>query len=313
MKNLMVIICSFLLALVIGGCSNQSSEESQTIKSDQGSHASDNGQDMAVESESKAALNGDSTKQTEPETKSQVTNTSNRMVIYTANLSIQVNSYNETISFIQQELQSKDGYIVNTNSYSVENESLEGTITVRIPQENFQSFLKTVESKSTKVIDQSINGQDVTEEYVDLESRLKSKQVVEKRLLEFMEKAEKTEDLLKISNDLATVQEEIEQLKGRMNYLDNQVNLATITIQIKENRVNVPDLQNNELNTWNETKKQFMETLNFVIRTLSTVFVFIVGSLPVLIVLGGIFFVIWVFLRRKRRHQEQPPENTEKN
>lgn len=308
----MVIICSLLLTLVIGGCSNQSKEESQTIQSDQASRESDAGQEMAIESESKAELTTESAEQTEPETKSQVMNTSDRMVIYTANLSIQVSGYKETIALIQQELIDNDGYIVNTNSYSVENESLEGTITVRIPQENFQSFLKTVESNSTKVIDESINGQDVTEEYVDLESRLTSKLVVEKRLLEFMEKAEKTEDLLKISNDLATVQEEIEQLRGRMNYLDNQVNLATITIHIKENKVNVPDFQNNDLNTLDETKKQFMESLNFVIRVLSAVFVYIVGSLPVLIVLGGFCFVIWYSLRRKRRQQEQPPENTEK-
>ncbi|MCM3441281.1 DUF4349 domain-containing protein [Metabacillus halosaccharovorans] len=310
MKSWIVIICSFLLAIVIGGCSNDSSEESQA---DKASYTSENDevQEMEVETENKAELSTDNTEQTDAETKSQVTNMSDRMVIYTANLSIQVNSYTEAISSIQQELQTNNGYIVSTNSYSVEDELMEGTITVRIPQENFQEFLKTVESESTKVIDESINGQDVTEEYVDLESRLKSKQVVEKRLLEFMEKAEKTEDLLKISNDLAAVQEEIEQLKGRMNYLDNQVSLATITIHIQESKVNVPDLENNDLNTWNETKKQFMETLNFVIRAISSVIVFIVGSIPVLIVLGGILIVIWFILKRKRRQQEEPPENTE--
>ncbi|WP_078434494.1 DUF4349 domain-containing protein [Metabacillus halosaccharovorans] len=310
MKSWMFIICSFLLAMVIGGCSNTSSEDSQAGQANYASEG-DAVEEKTVETENKAELTSDPAEQKETETNSQVTNMSDRMVIYTANLSIQVNSYTEAISSIQQELQTNNGYIVSTNSYSVEDELMEGTITVRIPQEKFQEFLKTVESESTKVIDESINGQDVTEEYVDLESRLKSKQVVEKRLLEFMEKAEKTEDLLKISNDLAAVQEEIEQIKGRMNYLDNQVSLATITIHIQESKVNVPDLENNDLNTWNETKKQFMETLNFVIRAISSVIVFIVGSIPVLIVLGGILIVIWFILKRKRRQQEEPPENTE--
>ncbi|MCV9887477.1 DUF4349 domain-containing protein [Metabacillus halosaccharovorans] len=310
MKRWMFIICSFLLAMVIGGCSNISSEDSQAGQANYASE-SDAVEEKTVETENKAELTSDPAEQKETETNSQVTNMSDRMVIYTANLSIQVNSYTEAISSIQQELQTNNGYMVSTNSYSVEDESMEGTITVRIPQENFQEFLKTVENESIKVIDESINGQDVTEEYVDLESRLKSKQVVEKRLLEFMEKAEKTEDLLKISNDLAAVQEEIEQIKGRMNYLDNQVSLATITIHIQESKVNVPDLENNDLNTWNETKKQFMETLNFVIRAISSVIVFIVGSIPVLIVLGGILIVIWFILKRKRRQQEAPPENTE--
>lgn len=311
MKRWMVIVCSFLLAIIIGGCSSHSSEESQA---DQSNSAPQNhtGPEIAAELENKAEVSSDRGETVSSETKTtQVTSTKDRMVIYTANLSIQVKSYDETLAFIQKELRTLDGYIVNSNSYSVEDNSTEGTITVRVPQEHFQAFLKTVENGSTKVIDESINGQDVTEEYVDLDSRLKSKQVVEKRLLEFMETAEKTEDLLKISTDLAKVQEEIEQLKGRMNYLDNQVNLATITIFINESKVNVPDLENNELNTWKETKKQFMETLNFVLRAISSFVVFFIGSLPVLFILGGILFVIWFILKRKRKQQKQPPKNTE--
>ncbi|HZH61286.1 MAG TPA: DUF4349 domain-containing protein [Metabacillus sp.] len=310
MKRWMVIVCSFLLAVIIGGCSSHSSEESQA---DQSNPATQNhtAPEIAAELENKEEVSTDSAETVGSETKTQVASPKDRMVIYTANLSIQVNSYDKTLTFIQKELLTFDGYIVNSNSYSVEDDSTEGTITVRVPQEHFQAFLKTVESGSTKVIDESINGQDVTEEYVDLESRLKSKQVVEKRLLEFMEKAEKTEDLLKISTDLATVQEEIEQLKGRMNYLDNQVNLATISIFIKESKVNVPDLENNELNTWTETKKQFMETLNFVLRAISSFIVFFIGSLPVLFILGGILIIIWFILKRKRKKQEIPPNNTE--
>lgn len=310
MKRWMVVICTFLLAIVIGGCSSHSSEENQADQSN-GATQDHAAPEIAAGLENKEEISTDGAETVDSETETQVASTKDRMVIYTANLSIQVNSYDESLAFIQKELQTLDGYIVNSNSYSVEDDSTEGTITVRVPQEHFQAFLKTVESRSTKVIDESINGQDVTEEYVDLESRLKSKQVVEKRLLEFMEKAEKTEDLLKISTDLATVQEEIEQLKGRMKYLDNQVNLATISIFIKESKVNVPDLENNELNTWTETKKQFMETLNFVLRAISSFIVFFIGSLPVLLILGGILIVIWLILKRKRKKQEKPPKNIE--
>ncbi|NBJ71147.1 MULTISPECIES: DUF4349 domain-containing protein [Clostridia] len=74
---------------------------------------------------------------------------------------------------------------------------------------------------------------------MDLESWLHSKKVVEKRLLAFIEQAAKTEDLLNISADLAKVQEEIEQITGRMNYLQNKADLATVHIEVRENDVSL--------------------------------------------------------------------------
>jgi hypothetical protein len=233
--------------------------------------------------------------------------TEDRMVIYSANLTIRVVSFKDTLKLVKQHLTSANGYIVESNSYSNgDGESLEGMITVRIPQGTFDSFLQSVEKESTKIVDRSITGQDVTEEFVDLESRLKSKQVVEKRLLDFMEKAEKTEDLLKISTDLATVQGEIEQIKGRMNYLNNKIDMATVTIHVIEDKVNVPQLENNELNTWEKTKQQFMNSVNFLLKICSALFVFIVGSLPVIIVLGVLLF-LFLIIRRIRR--KKPPTN----
>src|SRR5690625_6804027 len=95
-------------------------------------------------------------------------------------------------------------------------------MTVRIPEKHFQTFLTDTEEEAAEVLSRNVSGQDVTEQYVDLESRLKSKHAVEERLLAFMEDAKKTEDLLKISKDLATVQEDIEVIVGKMKYLENQ-------------------------------------------------------------------------------------------
>ncbi len=120
-----------------------------------------------------------------------------------------------------------------------------------------------------KVHQRNVSGSDVSEEYVDLESRLKSKRTVESRLLEFMQKATTTEDLLKISSDLARVQEEIEQITGRIKYLDNQVDYSTIIITINENNINVPELTNKDLNTWEKIKKQFMTSINLLLAGLS--------------------------------------------
>lgn len=283
-----------LFVIVMGGCSNVSEESKSSLgkvtEEDRGEGFLNENQ--AVKSEQSASTAEDNSK----------TISELRKVIYNADLAVQVKNYETTVKEIQAEVEKKKGYIVDSNTYrDGEEGALEGSVTVRIPENAFHSFIETVEKGSMKVMNRSISGQDVTEEFVDLESRLKSKQVVEKRLLDFMGKAEKTEDLLKISTDLANVQEEIEQLKGRMNYLQNQVDLATITIQIVEQSVSVPHLQNEGLNTWDKTKKQFMDSVNFILAAGSGLIVFFLGNIPVFLVVGLVIALIVIFIRKKKR------------
>lgn len=229
-----------------------------------------------------------------------------RKVIYTANLEIEVKSYQETTNTIQTQVEKLQGYIVESTMFEdPENASKHGQITVRIPVEKFSEFIKFVEAGSSKVLESSTSGQDVTEEYVDLDSRLQSKRVVEKRLLAFMEEAEKTEDLLKISNDLAKVQEEIEEITGRMKYLQNKSDLATVSIYMRENNVTLTGTGKDNLNTWEQTKKQFMKSINFIIHTFSSIFVFLIGNLPVLLSVGVIGLILFFIGRKKWKKRKK--------
>ncbi|MGP4066049.1 DUF4349 domain-containing protein [Oceanobacillus sp. M65] len=224
-----------------------------------------------------------------------------RKIIYTANLRLEVKEYQQAVDEIESQVADFNGYIVDSSTYgSSEESSTSGHITARIPQERFREFIQLVEEGAGKLLESNVSGQDVTEEYVDLESRLKSKRVVEERLLSFMEKAEKTEDLLTISSDLAKVQEEIEQVTGRMNYLRNKADLATVQIDIEENNVNITGMSEDDLNTWERTKQQFLKSINTILAVLSGLFVFIAGNLPILIPLGVIALVVWLVVKRKR-------------
>lgn len=149
------------------------------------------------------------------------------------------------------------------------------------------------------MLDSNISGEDVTEEYVDLESRLKSKRVVEERLLAFMEEAEKTEDLLKISNDLAKVQEEIDQIVGRMKYLENKSDLATVTIHIEERNVSLTGEE--DLNTWERTAEQFKKSLNFLMSFFSGLVVYVVGGFPIIAIMALIGLIIYYIIRKQRK------------
>ena len=239
----------------------------------------------------------------EPEEAKQTGN--DRKLIYEAFLNIEVKNLNQTIHHIEQKVSENNGYIIESNKYGASNEETgpSAHLVVRVPQEKFDSFINIIEEGSNRVLERSVTGQDVTEEYVDLESRLKSKRVVEERLLTFMEQAEKTEDLLKISNDLAKVQGEIEEILGRKNFLQNKIDLATINVHIQENNVTLTSMNDGELNTLEKTKEQFKKSINFLIVALSNLVIFFVGNIPIFLLLGIVGVLIWIIIKRKAKKE----------
>ncbi|MFD1361832.1 DUF4349 domain-containing protein [Lentibacillus salinarum] len=300
------------IGLLLTACSNESEEhDSMTDQADMDIEESETESTTLNATDDASMDKNVPTDQEQPESNEEnaaqqadETNQDDRKVIYTANLRIEVKDYQKTVDAIQADASDSGGYIVESNMHEGNEEGLTtGRVTVRVPQDQFQAFIQMVEDGSSNVLESSTSGQDVTEEYVDLESRLDSKQVVEERLLSFMEQADETEDLLKISDDLADVQQEIEEITGRMHYLDNKVDLATVTIRIEENNVSLSG--EDDLNTWDKTKGQFMKSINFLLSVFSGLFVFMIGGLPVLIILaiigGGAF---WMIRKRKKRHQE---------
>lgn len=300
MKNYRVITHVFLLILfLLTACSNENSEQKSAISEGSSENEiatldSSNVKEEQLAQTSNENKDSDITKNAEDD----------RMVIYNANLSLQVKDYHQVEATIQSKATELGGYVVGSSIYDSGTEYINGSITVKIPQSHFQSYIKEVEKHSIKIKEKNVTGNDITEEYVDLESRLKAKEAVEKRLLTLMDQAEKTEDLLKISNDLATVQEEKEQILGRMNYLQNNVDYSTVTIQLEEELVKVDAIKNKEsLNTWQKAKSQFVTTINGIISFLSGVAVFTIGLSPIIIPIL-IVLIIWIFYRKKRKPQE---------
>ncbi|WP_211202274.1 DUF4349 domain-containing protein [Salicibibacter cibarius] len=223
---------------------------------------------------------------------------SDQMIIYNGDIAIEVDEFNEAQRQIEEHVEHMDGYVVESTVHDHDNENQSGTFSVRIPQENFTPFLDELEAMGTEVLERSTYGDDVTEEYVDLESRLQSQETVEERLLTFMEEAENTEDLLDISDDLATTQEEIEQIEGRMNYLENNVAYSTVNIDMQEMAAST--LQDRQsLNTWGQATSLFTDTINVLVSFFSGLVVVMIGLSPVLVPLLIIAAAVVFFLKKK--------------
>lgn len=301
MKKLNRLFTIFFIFLVIfiTGCSAGSEEKSADMAD------SNNAKMNSAESsggEQADLYNGENDKSQQAANSAKIIKVQNQMVIYQADLQLRVKKFDQTVRLLEEKVIKYGGYISESNVSKEGSEQVSGNMMIRIPQKHFQAFLHDAEGQAAEVLQRSITGQDVTEEYVDLESRLKSKRVVEERLTTFMKSAVKTEDLLKISADLGAVQEEIETIEGKMKYLKNQTSLSTINITLYEKTVVVPSLDKDKLNTWEKTKKQFMKSINMLLVGLSGLVVFIVGNLPVLAIIFIIgFFLLFYFKKRKSK------------
>ena len=295
-KAIYIFLISTLL-IVLAACS--SGDEKAEMSSEESKQSSnDVSGDMDGEAESEAATEESSETKTEAPVVA-----SDRMIIHQASLSVNVKELDKAQSNIEKKVDQYGGYIVESNVYQEDDQTSSGRMIVRIPEKNFEKFLLEAEGVAAEVLERNVTGQDVTEQYVDLESRVKSKRAVEERLLDFMSKAQKTEDLLKISADLSEVQEEIEVMVGKMKYLENQTSFSTIELSMYENRVVVPEIESKELNTWEKTKKQLATSTNSLLSAGSALIVFFVGNLPVLLLLGAIGFIVFWIIKRRLRHE----------
>ncbi|MCK1994229.1 DUF4349 domain-containing protein [Peribacillus muralis] len=287
--NCKKMMCIFSIFLLLAACSSNENEDSVSQSEDE-------------KASGKMDVSFTSIKKPEEKVTEKEENTDERRVIHQAQLEMKVKNLEKVQLKIEEKAEEYGGYVIESNVYRENEERTEGTITVRVPEERFQDFLAFSESEASKVVGRNVTGQDVTEQYVDLKARLKSKRTVEERLLAFMQEAKKTEDLLRISSDLAAVQEEIEQLTGQMKYLDNQTSYSTITITMTQDMIIVPGIDNEELNTWERTKKQLATSANSLLKAGSGIIVFIIGNLPILIILGiAGLLVHWVMRRRREK------------
>jgi hypothetical protein len=154
-----------------------------------------------------------------------------RLVIKTAEISLQVESVSEAESAVRAKVQALGGYVVKAENSGAD-ASLNARITFRVPAARFDEALVGMQGLAKKVLSRTVSGDDVTEEFVDLQSRLRNLEATRDRLLTFLDKATKVEEALQVNTSLSQIQGEIEQVKGRTEYLKQSAALSTITVAL---------------------------------------------------------------------------------
>lgn len=238
-----------------------------------------------------------------------------RKVIYRANMVMKVEKFETAEEQLTNLIHMTPGaYILQFNDSRNPDEK-GASYVVKVPSNGFNTFLDGLKKIKTLYQERDLQGNDVTEEYVDLGARLKAKQVVEERLLGFMDKATRTDDLVKFSNELARVQEEIEQIKGRMRYLDQNVAFSTVSIRLYQSEhaeANVAE-EETEDKTFGDRIYDALSGSADVLRQFGEGLLIVIAALlPVLIVLTVIGIPAYVVMRRRHAARRASAETRRK-
>jgi len=193
---------------------------------------------MASGERGKVQYSGDHSGVTYSSITNESANTMERMVVRTGGMEMVVQDITSAIDEISRIAGDSGGYVVDSQKWK-EGERIFGSISIRVPAGRYNGTILALRALAMEIINESTSSQDVTEEYTDLNSKVKNLEATEAQLLKIMEKAEKTEDILSIQRELTTVRGDIEQVKGRMQYLERTAAMSLINIKLSGAMINL--------------------------------------------------------------------------
>lgn len=243
------------------------------------------------------------------------TGQTNNKVIKNGYLNIETLAFEETIKEVLNYTYQYDGFVENMSKNSYNNRK-SSNFTIRIPNKNFDNVMNISMSSGT-VLESNISTQDVTSIYIDNENRLNSLQVRHDRLLDFLTKSDDLDKLFKIEKELASVNYEIESIKGTLNHYDNLVNYSTITVNVLEVKNVSPSAE--EKSFVQNLKYQAKEALLFArtvleMMIIQLMYLIVILALVILptVAVGSLLLVLAVKLIRKIKKLIAKKDKTKK-
>jgi len=227
---------------------------------------------------------------------------SKRKIILSHDLTLEVTSLSSTVEAITKLAESSGGYVFSSSRSSKDRKSFSGEIGVRIPSGKSSAVLSSIRALG-RVEQESSTADDITDEYVDLEARLKNAQASEERLKQMYQRAGDIEDVLEVEKELTRVRGDIEAFMAKKRNWDVLTEMVTIKISLCE-----PSTLPSSHRFWGPVGSAFGEALEGVSASLHAVIVIFGFLLPWLVILSPfVYFVV----RRKRRMKSGKSEESE--
>lgn len=220
--------------------------------------------------------------------KNQVNENVERKLIKNGSVVFETNDLEKTKSQVSSLVDSYKGYISSDTKNEYDNK-VNYYLNIRIPAQYFDAILSGISSQVSKFDTKEIRISDVTEEFLDVESRLKNKKELEKRYLAILQQAKTVKDILEVERELGTLREEIEATEGRLLYLTNQVSYATLSVSFYK-KVSTESSFSNEIA--NSFKAGFKKLQSF--------FIFIISFWPFIILFSIVYLSIKMWRNSKK-------------
>ncbi|MBA3601308.1 MAG: DUF4349 domain-containing protein [Acidobacteria bacterium] len=226
-----------------------------------------------------------------------------RKIIRNADLQLEANAPEEAQQKITQIAESKGGFVVESTQSSSDAKATTRdtvTMTVRVPSAKFDEALSEIRQTASRVIVESVKGQDVTEEFIDIEARLKTQKALEAQFLEIMKRSNSVEDALNVQTEIARVRGEIEKIEGRKRFLESQASLSTVKIKLQSPTA----FSANSTGFFYQLKEAFgsgfAAALNFILILVKI----LIALLPFLILIVLPIYLLIRYILRKNRKQK---------
>lgn len=161
-----------------------------------------------------------------------------RMIVRTSNMTLVVSDIATALDKITKLAQDSQGCVVSSNKWK-DNQSLLGTITIRVPAGQFDNAMSTLRGMADEVTSENTSAQDVTEEYTDLNASLTNLEATQAQLLQIMTKAVTVPDILAVQQQLTNIDGQIDSIKGRMQYLEQTSATSLINVSLTQSKLSV--------------------------------------------------------------------------
>jgi hypothetical protein len=229
-----------------------------------------------------------------------------RLIIRTGILSIVVEDTEETLVDITRLAEGNGGWVVSSNVFQSSGDVKSGEVTVRIPAEGFSRAMETIKAMAIEVTNELTSGKDFTDEFVDLSSRLGNLEATASRVRNFLDETKNVEEALAVNAELSRLEEQIEVIKGRMQFLEQSAAFSTIAVNL------TPDELSRPIEVPEGVARDAVEALLGILEGVANFLIWLLIYLLPLILLLGIS--VWIAIRTvRRRRRRQATQETEQD
>lgn len=224
---------------------------------------------------------------------------SNRKLVKNATLDVETKNFDEFQNTFENTLQTLEGYTDSKRISGGGNSLRRATIVARIPADKLEDFISAIRN-AANVTEEATSVKDVTSAYIDIDSRLKALRVEETTLLSLLEEANNLGDTLSINSRLSEVRAQIENYEAQMRVLESSVEYSTVKLEVYEVEKITPT---EKTSVWKRIGDNLSEGFANVWVFLKESFVFIISSIPYIIIIGIIGVIVTLIIRYSNKRQ----------